>query len=525
MSQSTPTLTVTVKLPHSISSDGIAMLAIQGAKDGKPAEIKISPCLLSSIDNQFTIEKGFSGRIYFFMPRKGEGAEGLVKKVPTNPSEINTKLDTLRYDMVEITYDGSFTACANLSSVDQLGFALGLKAISKGGATLQSVGYKSSFLDIYNKIENETVESIPQSFSRLVSPLHIDKADQPNLDAYLKSLDGQIINLEGNYDGSKDAGGKTHAAAHFSYTCNFKHDDVVLKANPGSGIQHDISIPNFADMIFPCEGAFNVEGSDAGANRNGKGDKVGFNDPWSTVVRNFLVGFNVGFFGFKEKRGEYVYDCNNSWDWEDDFAFKNTFKGGPCWNEYARIISENSNSYGFPFSDVLGRPLVNLSEASKLQIRVFDDEEVDTESYYTAPPQTPTPENQGATESLCNGNYRMSVILDGNSIIAPIYTGEVNFAGRTFQFGQDAQWDPNDPYKPHDVGKGICIIYSIPTSNASNVYYNFSLRGKPFNLFVKTSEDGKISSAAVDGGLSVRISDDKLNLTIINILDHVSPKA
>ncbi|MBC7776013.1 MAG: hypothetical protein H7246_11310, partial [Phycisphaerae bacterium] len=261
MAQSTPALTLKVVPPSSATQ--IVLLATLG--DGisiKPSIGALIPTNLSDLtDNSFTIPVGFSGRIYFFMSPKNLTPSDLKRMVPTDPASINTKLTSLRYDFVEITYDGTPTASANLSSVDQLGIALSMKALDASKNKIQSVGYKSSLRDIFNVFNpGNKGGAIPDSFTRVLSPLSADESSRPDLSAYLKSLDGKTINLVGNFDGSTDGNKVHHNALPFSYTCNFQHDTVVLKATTVSGIQGNIEIPDLADMIFPCEGAFNVPG-------------------------------------------------------------------------------------------------------------------------------------------------------------------------------------------------------------------------------------------------------------------------
>ena len=514
---------LTVKINTTRSTDGIVLMATLGSGITiAPSFGANTPTLLSTLtDNSFTIPTGFSGRIYFFLTDK-------VSDVPTSPSEISTTLG-LRYDWIEATCDGSKTACANLTSVDQFGIALSLETKDSSGNKIGTVGYNISAKDLVADLgalaPSAVVGDMSQgTFTRVISPLHTPAGTYGSLKDYIKLIDGKTIYLTGTYNGSTDANHVYHPAASFFYRCAFDSTktDIELIPEADSGIQGTIKIPSSSleDMIYACDGKFDVPGTTAGKNGNGVGDTVGFNDDWSTVVRNFLVGWNLGFYGYKPAPVDgYQYDCDNSWDWMPQFSFKMTdSENSLCYNNYAETIWNNSNSYGFPFSDFLGKPLLNLYEVPTLEISVLKDDETNTA--YTPPtPQSITPVDHKNPQSGNSTDH--SIIFNAGVGDSIYYTGTVEFDSKFFEFGYVTQFTATTPGAT--TANGNCTIANVPANVSSVNQYTFKFMGKPFNLYLKLDSDGKILEAVVDGNLTVTPDNTGYNVTISGIMDHISP--
>ncbi|MBC7776298.1 MAG: hypothetical protein H7246_12760, partial [Phycisphaerae bacterium] len=216
------------------------------------------------------------------------------------------------------------------------------------------------------------------------------------------------------------------------------------------------------------------------------------------------------------------FDCNNSWDWEADFAFNNPFTTAASWNVYAQIIWDHSNSYGFPFSDLLGKPLVQINNAAILLVTILDDDA--TNDNYTPPTPAPTPDNQKPdVTNPTTGNKSISVIFDGGVGSNNPYTGTVIFGGKTFSFGFGTLWSSGKVL--NNQAAGNCSIFQVPSNTSQTIRYSFSFDGKPFNLYTKIDGSGKITAALVDGGLEISISMDFTSVTISKIQEHVKPPA
>jgi len=87
---------------------------------------------------------------------------------PSNPN-----VQSIRYDLVELTNTGGPNDSANLSSVNQLGIPMKLETY-KSGKLVQSVGYKDSFKTIidaaYKINQNSFIGSTGRDFIRVISP-------------------------------------------------------------------------------------------------------------------------------------------------------------------------------------------------------------------------------------------------------------------------------------------------------------------------------------------------------------------
>jgi hypothetical protein len=522
---------LTLKVSTTRATSGICLLATLGngiSASCAPSFGNLTPVLLSTLtDNSFTLPVGFSGRVYFFLTSD-------LSKVPTQAADLSTTL-ALRYDWIEATYDGTTTAAANLTSVDQLGIALSLKTLNASGHTIQSVGYKSTLNSIVGdfvaaapKAVSGTLASATDPFLRVISPLHTATGVWVSLQGYLTALSSSTLNIVGPYDGSIDANGVAHPASSFNYTCDFKYDDAVteitLTANSSSLIKGTITLAkaDLEAMIYACDGNFDVAGKSAGPNGNGTNDKVGFNDPWSTVVRNFLVGFNLGFYGYKPAPVDgYHYNGSNSWDWAPELAFKNTL-ATTSYNKYASLIYDNSNSYGFPFSDFLGKPLVQLYGAASVQIDILADDAVNADYAIPEPPNIKPVTYTDPTTRNPVGLKAIAVVLNGGVGQPTYYTGTMTFSGTTCTFGQGVFLDNSAP--TFTTAPGNCTINAVFCSVGSTMKYSMTIEGKPFNLYMTLDAAGLITKAVVDGGLISTVDILQQNVTISNILNYIKPQ-
>ncbi len=508
--------TLNVVVNTTIPQTGIWLYATLNDNSGTPIPSlpTNTPVQLSTLSgNSFEVPVGFSGRIYFFLTEDSS-------KIPSKPSGINTTIN-VRYDWVEMTYDGTPTACVNLTSVDQFGIALTLQTQDGSGKKLQSVGYNeaaSSIISTFASLAHSAVQYNGSAFIRVRSPLHA-VADYPSLNDYLQNINEKFFIVSGMFDGNPGLG---LPAIGFEYECtfNYKNEETIYLVPMGnSSLQGTIEIPcsSLPLMIYACDGSFNVPGTTAGPAGNGNGDTVGYNDSWSTVVRNFLVGFNVGYYGYMPAPASngYKYNCNYSWDWSPEFAYQYQSQKTPInhyYNQYASTIYNASNSYGFPFSDFIGKPLVGLNNVSTLQISLLNDSE--TNHDYTAPP----------TGSLSPVNYLNPTSGDGTQIAIifdcgvgqPMYySGSINLMGSDFSTGYNNWWSGNPPRVPIEAAN--CTVNQVPCYKSSICQYTFTIRNKPFNLYLQTDNSGNICSAAVDVDLNVTISASQTSVTISNI--------
>jgi len=367
-----------------------------------------------------------AGRIYFSY---GEGMPG---SDPTgDPSNLDVA--SLRYDWVELTADGSSTACANLTAVNLLGIPMTLTSYLDN-SVVTTVGYNGTFQNIINALQTANpLAYIPQTdgaYVRIVSPDNEgDSIAQTwsainNYSSYFAFLKGERFEIKGNYFGSSS---QKYAACTYDYTGIFPNssaDSLVLNSSSTSGIQGNITIvPNTAldsnlyqklnRMINACDGTFTVENPSQG----GTTQTVGSNTAYSAVIRDLVTGYNLGFFGYTGANGT---NYNISSNWYPLAAFQNASGGSyPYGNVYAYILNQYTNSYAFPFQDYLGNVYSTLApnKADTLVINILSDAASGT-GYVPKSSNNP------------NGKYKISLGIPAgdfpfDSLGAPIINGVI----------------------------------------------------------------------------------------------------
>lgn len=500
-------------------------------------------CVDSLVNSGFQINKGFSGRIYIFVNAQ-------ESEIPTMASAIasDTTLN-VRYDFIEATYFGGPYDCADLSSVDQFGLTLSMSSADSLGNRLSSVGYSINtygMIDTMSAVVNETVYPAIYydngTFMRIISPLHTPSGTYTDMQTYVNRLcaAGDTLNIFDTYSGSQAVYSidttnydSTYAAIPFCYQAILSptSDSIYLVpnpnlANPSDFLQGTISI-NKADlynstynMIYACDGPFYVRPSSlVPILGDSVADKVGFNDPWSTVVRNFLAGFNAGYYGMTDTvatpgGGTYINNGNDSWNWNPLHAFEQS----GSYNPYAKVIMANSDSYGFPFSDFIAKPLLNLYGVDSLILNVWNDSTTHFSDY--------VPTFQSLTADTVNpviGNNSVASTLTlnfGCSNNVPVYSGTVGFYENTYATG----WTYTNLDTAHlNTNAVSCINFTgFPSYVGQNNEYVLTVEGKPFSFTVAVDSAGNFTNI-VSGNPTVLAQLSGNNITLANLQYAISP--
>ncbi len=307
-----------------------------------------------------------------------------------NPCDPSVK--ELRYDWVELTADGKPAACANLTGVNQLGIPMTLESYLKN-QKISYVGYKDSITTIRSNLYKINTTAFTggngTGFVRVVSPDNGDTTQAQSwtsvsgYEDYLKSLQGQSFEIKGYYCGATiKVNGKDVVCppCSYDYTGTFPLDSdktFTMHAEGKSGATGPITITSndlyktLIEMINKCDGSFTITGDNQPPQTDPQ--TIGTNSVYSAIMRDFLVGFNLGFYGYKDKGVDY----NNSDNWNPFGAFKNINPSTetPYGNMYTYTINKSTNSYSFPFEDFLGKVFVTLNpeKADTLIITVLND--------------------------------------------------------------------------------------------------------------------------------------------------------
>jgi hypothetical protein len=486
------------------------------------------------------VNKGFSGRIYIFV--NADSTE-----IPTQASAIASDTTMhIRYDFIEATYFGGPYDCADLSSVDQFGLTLSMSSADASGNRLSSVGYNvntygmiAAMSPVVNSAVYPAIFYENNEFVRIISPLHTPSGAYTDMQTYVTQMcaTGDTLNLFDSYSGANavytidtTSYDTTYAAIPFCYRAVLSPfgDSIYLVPNPdladpSAFLQGTIAI-NKADlynpaynMIYACDGPFYVQPSSLiPILGDSVADRVGFNDPWSTVVRNFLAGFNAGYFGAMDTVGSYISDGNDSWNWNPLHAFEQPYS----YNPYAKVIMANSDSYGFPFSDFIAKPLLNLYGVDSLILNVWNDSTTHFPDY--------VPTFQSLTADTVNpviGNSPQPAYLTlnfGCTSSVPVYSGTVEFYGNSYATG----WTyTNLDTARLNTNSESCINFTLfPVKAGQNNGYTFTVEGKPFNFTVAVDSLGNFTEVVTDNPTVIAQLAANNSITLSN-LQYAIPQA
>jgi len=313
-----------------------------------------------------TQNKDLTGmRIYYSI---GTALPGNSEHAPIDPDMRN-----IRFDWVEMTLDGTSTACANLTSLEQLGICMTLTAKKDNDAPSATLGWKNKFNDLVTaspagaRLYHETSGKIIRIQGASKYP------DQWPAAQLLTGIANKPVILTGNFNGVAGAGEDNNPAAfRFTGTFNGTGTGITLSGKfyeQGGTYDATMNISGLtAEPIYAARAA-GCTITHSGGNYTGDSGATG-NSRWSKLFGNLVAGINTGL---------WAEEANNL-RWTSAKAYTNA---STC-NPYSKMIKENSNSYGDPYSDLLEKVLLNLDQkkVNTLVITMLDD---GATGGYTAP--------------------------------------------------------------------------------------------------------------------------------------------
>jgi len=322
--------------------------------------------------------------------------------LPGSPSPTTS---TTRYDFIELTFPGG---SADLSSVDQFGIPLQIETFDTNGRLMQKLTYYASrntlVNDLLGIVSSNSSESIYpgnaiittdgmtlapnwSNFARILGPnqtvtpgyTNPDPSKgppYPDLTNYVTAAEGTTFTISGVYQGNVDPNPTT-----FNYTGTynagmnaFVFNGTAATTKYPANSQLVIPVSGLPDAIYSVDGTYTVGGAAA---------QVSDNDVYAAMYRDFVSGFDFGYVG-----GKYG---NNSSVWYSNAPFNPPFAAARSaadnlFNQYGAIIYDNSDSYGFPFGDLLGSGqavLASLSDAATLRVTILPDDMLDSPAIKT----------------------------------------------------------------------------------------------------------------------------------------------
>lgn len=292
-----------------------------------------TPVQLSSVTDQtFTIGDISAGRLYVAF-----GGQGV---------DINTTTSTpIRNDKVEFTNPG----VANLTAVDYFGIPMDLQTLDSTGAVLETLAYRCYTNTVAPALQAlpggtaATIQTSAKTFSKVMSPLLSDT--YPLFTGYVQAMAGQSITVDSLYDGSAALGLPAQKA---DMTGTFGADGSItltgtittLPSGPTATGQ-TLTIPgaSIAQAVYTNNGTYT---------KNGAPGTVGDNDVFAVIYRDVVAGFALGYWG-----GKYG---NSSSAWLKQPPFAAAWPAPPSFtpyfHQYGATITEYSDAYGFPFTDL-----------------------------------------------------------------------------------------------------------------------------------------------------------------------------
>jgi len=393
----------------------------------KPLELTIKPLnesagegnwyALNDLRNGVNIEN-FSGRIYI-----SYGKTWTVQNAYYEPAQNITDPNFfLRYDKMELTFNGTPADVADLTSIDYWSIPMQLETSFNETSVQTDHGLKAGTTAkmVYEQLNNLT--STPQSglanalpalvpgdfkklptqpgsgFARIIGPsfyppiggvpvtpynlfedyltflspdLSIEKENSEQ--AQVKTT---IATISGSFSGvgpSVPASGPQSAQSYNLTATIDSSNDITLTGIVGSVSGTTTMIYKKKDLINPI----GIYGANTPFSLNGSAPQNPANDVYGWITGDLLAGLNIGAIGSETViNGKTVGEMTSS-EWftiPNTSLFSNLQSNAANYNQYAATLQQLSDAYNFAYSDRFSPVLVSLNPAkvNTLQISLLN---------------------------------------------------------------------------------------------------------------------------------------------------------
>ncbi|WP_299162215.1 beta-1,3-glucanase family protein [uncultured Tenacibaculum sp.] len=402
------------------------------AGDLEPLEIDIKPLnTVAGHGNWYTYEElkegvqitNFSGRIYvcFSQPWK-------VLDAYYEPAQnITDENFFLRYDKMELTFNGAATDVADLTSIDYWSIPMKLETSLNGATPVQTdYGLKQgvSTTQVYNALSaltqppksglaNAKPALVPGSFkqhsdqpgsgfARIIGPSSYPPVGGVPITPY-HLFDSYLTYLNDNFGTAPKANAVSINGLGKGVIANIAgHFNGVGPNVPSSGSQSpqdynltaiiddslDISLSgtvggNATTMLYKKEDLINpngIYGANAMFSLNGAAKQSPANNVYGWITGDLLAGFNIGAIGSTTSINGTQAGAMKSSNWFSKIPntelFGNLQNNKGYYNEYAETLQELSDAYNFAYSDRFSAVQVSLDPAkvNTLEVSFFNVE-------------------------------------------------------------------------------------------------------------------------------------------------------
>jgi hypothetical protein len=326
-----------------------------------------TPYKLSQLPKPVRVGKAF-GRVWISL---GDRLQNVDAPNFNNPNLPNYRT---RWDKIEWTVDGSQFQCANLSSADFFSVPLEISGgKTEDGRTV--LGWKEPTASVFAKLKalvnNPGADPVitgdgPGGIVRVISPsTTANPAAYSSFTPYITAREGKTTNIAGHFYGNPQS--------DYNFDATIRNESLVMTGK-GPSAGHSIVVD--ADQLpvqglYKCDPHFTVDGNPSW--------NFAKNDVYCAALRDVLAGFNLGFIGSSVTNPHtgrpFGEGPSSSWvNTESKYAYAGAQPNNPTfYNQYANVIQQASDSYGFPFGDTfVHKPLMFLKE-NKLNITVLAD--------------------------------------------------------------------------------------------------------------------------------------------------------
>jgi hypothetical protein len=355
---------------------------------------------IAQLNGPVNITKFDAGRVFVSY---GAGVAGTDPPEPVNPDIPSY---SVRHDKIEITYKPKDqSGVADLTAVDFFAIPMELNTYQNGSATpVQTLTYNISANSLTSQIaalagDSNQVLLTDQNgnFLRVLSPHtpSLDNIDHfPSMVPYIDRViawqnEGHpYTTIADTYSNSKGTTPRT-TTQNYSFQATVTPDGglqlvgggQVVGGGPYGGTNHIILIaaadlPNNIYLGNPPWTVDGVPGSFAD------------NDVYAAAVRDVLSGFNLGFMASKtpdpnHSNVPFGEESSSNW-WSSQWAFDYLQPEHPYYNQYAKIVTSNSNAYSWAFSDRWSAVQANLYGMDTLQVVILPDTSQTSPGLYDA---------------------------------------------------------------------------------------------------------------------------------------------
>jgi hypothetical protein len=363
----------------------------------------------------------FSGRIYVCYGQAWKVLDAYYEPAQniTDPNFF------LRYDKMELTFNGASTDVADLTSIDYWSIPMKLETSLNGTTPVQTdFGLKPgvSTTQVYNALSTSTQtpkSGLANAKPALVPGKFIQNSNQPGsgfariigpssyppvggvpitpyhlFDSYLTYLNdnfgtspktdavsinglgnGVIANISGHFNGVGPHVPSTglQSAQDYNLTaCIDENSNITLTGKVGE---------TETTMFYKKEDLTNpngIYGANAMFSLNGAAKQSPANNVYGWIAGDLLAGFNIGAIGSVTSINETQVGSMKSSDWfskiPNNSLFSNLQSNNAYYNEYAENLQELSDAYNFAYSDRFSAVQVSLDPAkvNTLEVSFFN---------------------------------------------------------------------------------------------------------------------------------------------------------